>query len=102
MIDVNAALIQKVADLARLDLSNDEVSEYVNSISGILQHVDQLKTVNTEGVEPMYYGVDGAMRLRKDLVQSMPTKTDGKPRILETAPESIHDGFKVPPMIGWE
>jgi aspartyl-tRNA(Asn)/glutamyl-tRNA(Gln) amidotransferase subunit C len=100
MIDVNEALIQKVAELARLELSQDEISEYSNSISEILKHVDQLNSVNTDGVEPMYYGIDGSLRLREDLVQPMSVKEDGKPRILETAPESIHDGFKVPPMIG--
>jgi aspartyl-tRNA(Asn)/glutamyl-tRNA(Gln) amidotransferase subunit C len=100
MIDVNAALIQKVADLARLDLSEDEIREYVNSIGGILQHVDQLNTLDTDGVEPMYYGVDAPLRLREDLVQPLDPQSDGKPRILESAPEVLHDGFKVPPMIG--
>jgi aspartyl-tRNA(Asn)/glutamyl-tRNA(Gln) amidotransferase subunit C len=100
MIDVNAALIQKVADLARLDLSEDEIREYVTSIGGILQHVEQLNSLNTEGVDPMYYGVDGSLRLREDVVQPLNSKTDGKPRILEAAPEVLHDGFKVPPMIG--
>ncbi len=100
MIDVNEALIQKVAELARLELSQDEISEYSSSISEILKHVGQLNSVNTDGVEPMYYGIDGSLRLREDLVQPMAVKEDGKPRILETAPESIHDGFKVPPMIG--
>jgi aspartyl-tRNA(Asn)/glutamyl-tRNA(Gln) amidotransferase subunit C len=100
MIEVNAALIQKVADLARLDLSDHEIQEYVKSIGEILQHVEQLNTLNTEGVDPMYYGVDGSLRLREDVVQSLAPKEDGKPRILEAAPEVLHDGFKVPPMIG--
>ena len=100
MIDVNEVLIRKVADLARLELSEAEIKEYAISVGGILNHVGQLNAVNTEGVEPMYYGIDGSLRLREDLVQPMPVKEEGKPRILETAPESINDGFKVPPMIG--
>ena len=100
MIDVNAALIQKIAELARLELSDEEVQEYVKSIGDVLKHVEQLNLLNTEGVEPMNYGVDGSLRLREDVVQPLEPKADGKPRILETAPESLHDGFKVPPMIG--
>ena len=100
MIEVNSALIQKVADLSRLELSEQEISEYVSSISEILKHVEQLNSVNTDGVEPMNYGIDGGLRLREDLVEPLQPKADGKPRILESAPEVLHDGFKVPQMIG--
>jgi aspartyl-tRNA(Asn)/glutamyl-tRNA(Gln) amidotransferase subunit C len=100
MVEVNAALIQKVADLSRLELSEKEIQEYVQSIGDILKHVEQLNTVNTDGIEPMNYGVDGSLRLREDLVEPLAPKEDGKPRILETAPEVLYDGFKVPQMIG--
>lgn len=99
MIEVNAALIQKVADLSRLELSEQEVQEYVKSIGDILKHVEQLNSVNTEGVEPMNYGVDGDMRLREDTVKPLEPKADGTPRILETAPEVMNNGFKVPQMV---
>lgn len=100
MIDVNAALIQKVAELSRLELSEQEVQEYVKSIGDILKHVEQLNSVNTDGVEPMNYGVDGGLRLRDDVVEALPVKADGKPRILESAPDVLNDGFKVPQMVG--
>jgi len=100
MIEVNSALIQKVADLSRLELSEQEIIEYVHSIGEILKHVEQLNSVNTEGVEPMNYGVDGGLRLRDDLVEPLQPKVDGKPRILESAPEVLYDGFKVPQMVG--
>lgn len=100
MIEVNAALIQKVADLSRLELSEQEIGEYVKSIGDILKHVEQLNSVNTDGVEPMNYGVDGSLRLREDIVQPLQPKIDGKPRILESAPEVQDGGFKVPQMVG--
>jgi len=100
MIEVNAALIQKVADLSRLELSELEIQAYVQSIGNILKHVDQLNSVNTEGVEPMNYGLDGNLRLREDIVQSLEPKADGQPRILESAPEVVNNGFKVPQMVG--
>jgi len=100
MIEVNAALIQKVAELSRLELSEQEVQEYVKSIGDILKHVDQLNSVNTDGIEPMNYGIDGALRLREDVVHSLEAKENGKPRILESAPEVLEDGFKVPQVVG--
>ena len=100
MIEVNTALIQKVADLSRLDLSEQEIQEYVQSIGDILKHVEQLNGLATDGVEPMNYGVDTSLRLREDQVEILQPKADGKPRVLESAPEVIHDGFKVPQVIG--
>ena len=100
MIDVNEALIRKVADLARLELNEEEIEAYVKSIGDILKHVDQLTQVNVDGVEPMNYGIDGALRLRTDEAIPFPPGKDGKPKILECAPEVVHDGFKVPQIIG--
>ena len=100
MIEVNAALIQKVAELSRLELSEQEVQDYVKSIGDILKHVEQLNSVNTDGIEPMNYGVDGNLRLREDRVVPLTPSVDGLPKVLESAPEVLHDGFKVPQMIG--
>ena len=99
MIEVNEALIKKVADLARLELKDAEIQEYVKSIGDILKHVHQLSEVNVDGVEPMSYGIDGSLRLREDEVKLFPVGKNGKPKILECAPEVLHDGFKVPQVI---
>jgi aspartyl-tRNA(Asn)/glutamyl-tRNA(Gln) amidotransferase subunit C len=44
--------IQKIADLARLELSEKEKEKYGNQLSDILSYIDQLSEVDTEGVEP--------------------------------------------------
>jgi aspartyl-tRNA(Asn)/glutamyl-tRNA(Gln) amidotransferase subunit C len=100
MVEVNDALIKKVAELARLELNELEIQEYVKSIGDILKHVDQLTHVNVDGVEPMTYGIDDALRLRPDEVIPFPTDENGKPKVLRSAPEVLHDGFKVPQIIG--
>ena len=100
MTEVNEALIQKVAELSRLELNDAEIKEYVKSIGDILKHVDQLSAVNVDGVEAMVYGVDDTLRLRPDEVIELKASADGKPKILENAPEVLHDGFKVPQIIG--
>jgi aspartyl-tRNA(Asn)/glutamyl-tRNA(Gln) amidotransferase subunit C len=100
MIEVNEALIRKVAELARLELSDLEINEYVKSIGDILKYVDQLSQVNVEGIEPMNYGVDGSLRLREDDVIPFGKDENGKPKILSSAPEILYDGFKVPQIVG--
>ncbi len=100
MIEVNEALIHKVAELARLELNETEIQDYVKSIGDILKHVDQLAEVNVEGIEPMYYGVDDSLRLREDRVIEMPKDENGHPKVLKSAPEVIDDGYKVPQIIG--
>lgn len=100
MTEINETLIKKVAELARLELNEAEVQEYVKSIGDILKHVDQLSQVNVEGVEPMVYGIDDTLRLREDEVIPFAVDSNGKPKILDSAPEVLYDGFKVPQIIG--
>ncbi len=99
MIQVNEALIRKVADLARLDLNNDEIQNYVQSIGDILKHVEQLNEVNTDGIEPMEHGIDGALFLREDIAVPFITDEKGEPKVLKSAPEVVHGGYKVPQII---
>jgi aspartyl-tRNA(Asn)/glutamyl-tRNA(Gln) amidotransferase subunit C len=100
MADINEALIRKVADLARLELNEQEISDYVKSIGDILKHVDQLSEANVDGIEPLYYGVDDNLRTREDYVLEFGLDANGHPKILACAPDVIDDGYKVPQIIG--
>lgn len=99
MTDVNEALLRKVADLARLELSDNEIQKYAGEIGEILKHIDQLSTVNVDGVEPMYHGVDGHLRLREDRIVEFPKDENGNPKVLASAPETLDGGYKVPPIL---
>ena len=44
--------VLKLARLARLDLSDDEIQEYASELSEILQYVEQLQAVDTQGLKP--------------------------------------------------
>ncbi|CAN5951493.1 unnamed protein product [Sphagnum jensenii] len=96
MIEVNEALIHKVAELVRLELNEQEMKDYVRSIGDILKHVDQLSQVNVDGVEPMVYGVDDPLRLRPDevvaekLTEELKSKHGGK------VPRASHPLYGIP------
>ena len=44
--------VQHIADLARLELSDDELGIYGNQLSNILGYIEQLQEVDTTGIEP--------------------------------------------------
>ena len=60
--------IDKIAILARLQITPSETSDYANSISSILSLIDQMQQVSTEGIEPLSNPHDASQRLRKDEV----------------------------------
>jgi len=60
--------IDKIAILARLQVTPSETSDYANSISSILSLIDQMQQVFTEGIEPLSNPHDASQRLRKDEV----------------------------------
>lgn len=87
--------VLKIAQLARLELSPEEVEKYSSQLSAILDYVGKLNTLNVEGIEPTAHAVQVPTPLRKDnLVQD---KT--LPESLKNSP--LHEGsfFKVPRVI---
>lgn len=60
--------VEKIAELARIRLSNDEIGKVTGRITEILQMVDQLQAVDTGSVEPMANPLDATQRLRPDEV----------------------------------
>lgn len=92
-------LIEKTAHLARLSLTPEELSTFTHQLNDILGYVDALREVDVEGVEPLLCPVELEPALREDVVQASPMDTSGRPKVLQSAGETLHDGFKVPPIL---
>jgi len=94
-MQINEATVRKIAHLARVKVSDDEVNSLGNELNSILDWVDQLNEVTTEGVEPMTSAVDTVLKQRVDEV------TDGGyvERITANAPMSEDDYFVVPKVV---
>jgi aspartyl-tRNA(Asn)/glutamyl-tRNA(Gln) amidotransferase subunit C len=60
--------IEKIAELARIRISDEEIGQVTRRISEILQMVDQLQAADTRNVEPMANPLDAIQRLRPDEV----------------------------------
>lgn len=52
MTKLSSAQVRHIAKLARLNLSNEEVEKFTTELSSILDYIEMLQEVNTEGVEP--------------------------------------------------
>jgi aspartyl-tRNA(Asn)/glutamyl-tRNA(Gln) amidotransferase subunit C len=88
--------IEKVALLSRLQLTEEEVGAMAEQLGQILQYVDQLSQVNTEGVEPMAHAIERQNVFRSDEVApSLPRE-----EALANAPHHDSRGYLVPAVLG--
>ncbi len=91
---IDAATVRKVARLARIAEPEDRIEPLARELSGIMDWIEQLAEVDTDGVEPMTSAVQVAAPMRDDVV------TDGgsSARVLSNAPKTA-DGFFVVPKV---
>lgn len=90
--------VRYVANLANLALSETEVAQMVHDLGGILEHMDRLAEINTDGVAPMsqvLFEAEETATLRPD-VERAPL---GNKDALANAPASGSGYFKVPKVI---
>lgn len=94
-MSLDAATVRRIAKLARIRVSDEEVSTLQTELSAILGYVEQLAEVNVEGVEPLSGGAQMALRQRADKL------TDGEmaDKILANAPDRIENFFAVPKVV---
>jgi len=84
-----------VAQLARLQLSPEEIERYQAQLSQILSHVENLGALNVEGIEPTAHAFPQTNVFRKDEVRpSLPVS-----EALKNAPQRVNDLFKVPKVV---
>ena len=58
--------VEKIAQLARLAIDENDIPGYSDELSRILDLVEQMNAVNTDNVEPMAHPQDVSQRLRQD------------------------------------
>ncbi len=86
--------IAKLAHLARIAVSDEEVGLVTERISDVLNLVDQLQAVDTEGVKPMAHPLDAIQRLRADQV----TEANQREHFQAIAP-ATEDGLYLVPRV---
>jgi aspartyl-tRNA(Asn)/glutamyl-tRNA(Gln) amidotransferase subunit C len=88
--------IEKVALLARLQLTDDELTKMTADLAQIVGYVDQLAEVDTNDVEPMAHAIEVSNVFREDVVaESLP-----RDEALSNAPHRDERGYLVPAVLG--
>lgn len=89
--------VLKLARLARLDLSEDEIEEFQAELSEILQYVEQLQGADIEGLEPTNQVTGLTNVMRPDKIEDYGYEAK---KLLENVPETKDNQIKVKRMLG--
>ena len=94
-MSVDQATVRRIARLARIAVEDQEIPHLQSEINAILSFVEELSSVDVEGVEPMTSVIPMKLPLREDVV------TDGEipAKVLANAPLTENGFFLVPKVV---
>lgn len=87
--------VDYIANLARLQLSDEETKSLAGDMNQILEYMETLEEVDTSEVEPLEHVIDLEYRLRADKAEEPMSHEDA----LKNAPDADSDYFRVPKVI---
>jgi len=94
-MEVNDAMVENLANLARLQFSEAEKEIISNDLQRMIAFVDKLNELDTTGVSPLLHMTDNFNVLREDEIKGSISRTEG----LKNAPDTDGVFFKVPKVI---
>ena len=93
---IDEKITLKIASLAKLELTEQEVVEYSKDLTNILKWMEELKEVDVSNVEPVTNVTKNELFEREDITSK---NTIEQEKILLNAPEKIGKYFTVPKVI---
>jgi len=94
---LDKAEVEKIAHLAQLHISEFETREVTARIIDILALIDQMKSVDTDAIEPLAHPLDLVQRLRADKI----TEENQRDKLQQLAPASEDGLYLVPKVLDW-
>lgn len=95
-MSIDEAQVKKIAKLAKIKLSDDEITSYAGQCEKILQYVEKLNELDTSNIAPLAHVHDLTNVLREDVQKG----SDNREKYLKNAPDKKGPYFKVPTVIG--
>jgi aspartyl-tRNA(Asn)/glutamyl-tRNA(Gln) amidotransferase subunit C len=92
-MDLSPQQVEHIADLARLNLSEDEKERYAEELSVVLDYMEKLEDVKTDGVEPTAQVTGLKNKTRADEPQDI--SDEKRKDILDEFPQQDGDMLKV-------
>lgn len=97
-MDLDIETVKKVAQLAKLKISDTEAEQFRVQLTAVLDHINHLERLDTESVEPLANVGDLTNALRSDSV----TPSLAREAALQNAPKQDGDHLLVPPVFASE
>ncbi len=92
---IDRETVRRIAFLSRLKIEDDKIADTEDEFNKILNWVEQLSEVNTDGVEPLVSVNDTNLTLRQDEV----TEGNQADAVLKNAPQAQYGYFTVPKVV---
>lgn len=86
--------VEKIAHLARLQITEEQIPGFAAQLSNILAFVEQMKSARTAGVEPMAHPFDTPTRMREDIV----TETNER-EVMQSIAPAVEAGLYLVPKV---
>jgi len=87
--------VKKIAQLAQLNLSDEDLAQYAPKLSSILDFIEQMNQTDTSKIEPLAHPLDISQRLRPDVI----TEIDAREKFQKIAPQTEAGLYLVPKVI---
>ena len=87
--------VKRIAQLASIEVTDAQAEQVLAQLQGVFALMEELQSVDTQGIEPMSHSQDVTLRLREDQV----TETDNRERFQAIAPRVDAGLYLVPKVI---
>jgi len=94
ILKVTRDVVRKIAELAQLQIRESEIERVIEKMNQVLELVEEMQAVDTNGIEPMAHPLDATQTLRADKI----TETNQRDQFQELAPET-QDGLYLVPRV---
>tara|TARA_R110002049_G_scaffold134601_4_gene294082 strand:+ start:964 stop:1257 length:294 start_codon:yes stop_codon:yes gene_type:complete len=91
-MSIDKSTVERIAELSKLKFESSEQEAILEDMNRMLDFVEKLSEVDTEGVEPLVYMLDEKPTVRLDKVDQKTTQAEA----LKNAPDADSDYMKVP------
>ena len=93
---IDEKITLKIASLAKLELTEQEIKEYSKDLTNILKWMEELKEVDVSNIQPVTSVIKNELYEREDITYK---NTVEQEKILLNAPEKVGEYFTVPKVI---
>ncbi len=91
--------VRKIAQLAHLEITDEEVALYTPQMANIVAYVEQLNELDTENVEASIGGLTAAGEATDTRRADVPHESFGQQKALDQAPSAVSGHFQVPKVL---